>query len=101
MVVSAVWLASFLLEDCRDVADPAILWWIQLKRSSNETAKNALLVKLSGWLSQGCPLAPTPLHQRQQLPLKLQRFRDHDGAPVRLLHAGLVQDLSAEPEGAG
>jgi ATP-binding cassette ChvD family protein len=70
MVVSAVF-GRELLPKAAVISDFAILWWIQLKCSSNETAKNALLVKLSGWLSQGCPLAPAPLHQRQQTPPKI------------------------------
>jgi ATP-binding cassette ChvD family protein len=70
MVVSAVF-GRELLPKAAVISDPAILWWIQLKCSSNETAKNALLVKLSGWLSQGCPLASAPLHQRQQIPPKI------------------------------
>src|SRR5258707_2609351 len=49
--------------------------------------------------ARGCPFGAAPLHQRQQISINPLAFRDRDGASVRPFHAGLVQDLSRQPQG--
>src|ERR1700722_15458129 len=62
----------------------------------------SVLILVNGWKAvraRGCPLGAAPLHQRQQISINPLVFRNLDGAPVRLFHAGSDQELS-DPQGA-